>query len=170
MTGVVVASTPRLQLVALTPAALTVVRSGVRALLGDGERWAPDYPTDGDVLLAGLALGPGPLATAQAPWGLLQVRLLDGAGPAVAVGGIGFKTPPADGEAEIGYGMAPSAQGRGVATEAVLAVLGLARRHGMSAVTAQTATDNVASRRVLEKNGFAAAGADGDLLQWRREV
>lgn len=165
----VVARTARLELVALTPAALTVVRSGVRALLDEDAAWAPDYPTDGDVLLAGLALGPGPLATADAPWGLLQVRLA-GDGVAVAVGGIGFKTPPADGEAEIGYGFAPSVHGRGLATEAVGAMLGLAVRHGLARVTAETAIVNDASRRVLEKNGFEVAAVEGDMVRWQRDV
>lgn len=168
--GDVVARTPRLALVALPPAGLALVRSGVRPFLPDGATWAPDYPTDGDVLLAGLALGPGPLATADAPWGLLQVRLAAGPGEGAAVGGIGFKTPPADGEAEIGYGFAPSVHGQGLATEAVGAMLALAREHGLARVTAHTAIGNDASRRVLEKNGFEVAAVEADLVRWQRDV
>ena len=170
MTAAVVARTARLALVALTPAALTVVRAGVRALLDEDDAWAPDYPTDGDVLLAGLALGPGPLATADAPWGLLQVRLVGAAGAGVAVGGIGFKTPPADGEAEIGYGLAPSVHGRGLATEAVGGMLATARRHGLRRVIAETAIGNDASRRVLEKNGFEVAAVEADMVRWQRDL
>ncbi len=106
-----------------------------------------------------------------------------GAGPALgpagagtAVGGVGFKTPPADGQAEIGYGLAPSARGQGLMTEAVGGMLAIARRHGLAAVTAHTDPANLASIRVLERNGFApagrvpAGGADAGLLRWRRDV
>lgn len=168
--GAVVARTPRLALVALTPAGLALVRAGVRALLPDDVAWAPDYPTGGDVLLAGLALGPGPLATADAPWGLLQVRLTEDSDDAAAVGGIGFKSSPAGGEAEIGYGLAPSVHGRGLATEAVGAMLAVARRHDLRRVTAQTAIGNDASRRVLEKNGFEVVAVEADMVRWQRDL
>ena len=176
LAGTVVVATARLALVALAPAALAAVRSGVRAVLPDVRAWAPDYPTDGDVLLAGLALGPGPLATTDAPWGLLQVRVLAPDGPGVAVGGIGFKTPPVDGEAEVGYGLAASARGQGLMTEAVGGMLAVARRHGLVAVTAHTDPSNGPSIRLLERNGFTpsgrgpAGGPDAGLLRWRREV
>lgn len=72
----------------------------------------------------------------------------------------------------IGYGTAPSHQGRGAASAAVAAVLEWARATGQTAVMAETSTANLASQRVLENNGFVVAGdridsEDGPLLCWR---
>lgn len=82
----------------------------------------------------------------------------------------------AAGEIHIGYGVAPTRQGRGVATRAVADLLDWARggqrvRH----VSAETGIDNVASQRVLERNGFARTGEridpeDGPLICWRIET
>lgn len=75
---------------------------------------------------------------------------------------------------EIGYGLNPGAWGRGYATEAVGAlVTALLARPDVRRVTAQTATTNPASARVLEKLGFARVGTawdegDGDLILWAR--
>ncbi len=44
--------------------------------------------------------------------------------PRVLVGWGGFKGPPTDGSVEIGYAIAPEWQGRGLATCAVLGMLG----------------------------------------------
>jgi RimJ/RimL family protein N-acetyltransferase len=123
--------------------------------------------------MAGLTLRDGVLPTADAPWGPLQVRLLGlPGGPDVAVGGIGFKTAPDGvGVVEVGYGLSPSVHGAGLATEAVSGMVDLARRLGLRAVTAETAAENVASRRVLEKNAFGLLGAEDDgMLWWRRDV
>jgi RimJ/RimL family protein N-acetyltransferase len=90
------------------------------------------------------------------------------------VGLCGFKhVPSPSGEVEIGYGMAASRRRRGHATAAVTALLDAARRDpAVRAVLAQTAVDNVASQRVLAKNGFARIGTshdpeDGALIVWR---
>lgn len=78
-----------------------------------------------------------------------------------------------DGEVEIGYGINTSRRGFGLATEAVAAVSAhLLGCSGVSRVTARTAIGNMASRRVLEANGFRAGEdpppQDG-LLLWVRE-
>ena len=90
------------------------------------------------------------------------------------VGLCGFKHVPSPaGEVEIGYGMAASRRRRGHATGAVAALLDAARRDpAVRAVIAQTAVDNVASQRVLVKNGFERIGRthdpdDGELIVWR---
>ncbi|MBI4943182.1 MAG: GNAT family N-acetyltransferase [Actinobacteria bacterium] len=169
----VVVRTARLALVALPGPDLVAVRDRVRAVLVDDGAWAPDYPTDGDVLMAGLSLRHDAVPTAGAPWGPLQVRLLRGPDAVdVAVGGIGFKTAPdVAGVVEVGYGLAPSVHGTGLATEALAGMLDLARRLGLRAVTAETAATNVASRRVLEKNGFGLVGTEDDgMLWWRRDL
>jgi RimJ/RimL family protein N-acetyltransferase len=91
-----------------------------------------------------------------------------------AVGLISFiKTPDADGAAEIGYGVAASRRGRGYAARAVVALVARLRDEGrLRALTAATATHNVASQKVLIRAGFEQTGArhdaeDGDMITWR---
>jgi RimJ/RimL family protein N-acetyltransferase len=84
--------------------------------------------------------------------------------------------PTADGAVEIGYGIAAARRGRGLATRAVAAMLDLAAEDPrIRALTAETAADNIASQRVLEKNGFIRVGTrvdpeDGALILWRSGV
>jgi RimJ/RimL family protein N-acetyltransferase len=90
----------------------------------------------------------------DAGFGLFAVLL--GAGPSV-VGNAGFLGPPTSGgEVEIGYAIAPSFGGRGLATAVVreLIVRAFDSRQ-VVAVVARTAKGNFASARVLEKAGFA---------------
>lgn len=78
-----------------------------------------------------------------------------------------------NGEIEIGYGFGVT--GKGFASEAVEAlVTNLLSTGSIVAITANTAVQNVASHRVLAKNGFRQTGTssteeDGDLLVWRRD-
>lgn len=73
-----------------------------------------------------------------------------------AVGQLGTKGwPDKHGVIEIGYGLTPQAQGRGLATEAVGALLAyLEARPDVKTVTAQTLPSNLASQRVLTKLNF----------------
>jgi RimJ/RimL family protein N-acetyltransferase len=64
----------------------------------------------------------------------------------------------ASGAVEIGYWIARSDWGRGIATEACVAVIDIARTLGIPALEASHFLDNPASGRVLEKLGFAATG------------
>ena len=90
----------------------------------------------------------------------------------VAVGGIRFIHPPEAGEVEVGYGLAESARGRGLATEALRAMTALAAQHGVAVMVAVTSVDNVASQRVLERAGFTRLlgtiqdDEDGPMLRW----
>jgi ribosomal-protein-alanine N-acetyltransferase len=62
-----------------------------------------------------------------------------------------------DGSAELGYRIGERAAGRGVATAAVGDVCRLAAaQYGLSALTAITTLDNLASRAVLARSGFTA--------------
>lgn len=76
------------------------------------------------------------------------------------IGNCGIRKATADGhEAEIGYELSPDHWGRGYATEAVAAIL----RFGFETlrihrVAAWLVADNVASARVLEKNGLRLEG------------
>ena len=158
----------------------------VLAITG-GERlddWAPDYPGDGDVVIARLLQEAGRDVGREAGREVGQARAGDaigpvagpsGAGPSGAepgdeawghrqvverasglvVGGIGFFGPPLDAEVEIGYGIVPSRQGRGYATEALLAMIAMAWADArVRTVVAGTDPGNVASQRVLGKAGF----------------
>ena len=92
--------------------------------------------------------------------------------PRALVGWGGFKGPPdADGAVEIGYAIAPSWQGRGVATAAVGALLRTAwAAPEVRQVLAHTLAGPNASVRVLEKSGFVRDGEnlDGDVgVVWR---
>jgi len=93
------------------------------------------------------------------------------------VGLCGIKTPPSrDGEVEIGYGVAASRRRLGHATAAIAALIERAsRKPSIATIIACTAVDNLASQRVLERNGFARAGRrpdpdDGEVIIWRKEL
>jgi RimJ/RimL family protein N-acetyltransferase len=55
---------------------------------------------------------------------------------------------------QIGYGVAPAHEGRGVTTSAVRLLLDQLRDEGATHVVAETFDDHVASRRVMEKAGM----------------
>jgi RimJ/RimL family protein N-acetyltransferase len=104
-------------------------------------------------------------------WGPRQiVTTADG----LVVGTIGFMGRPeavaGTPEAEVGYGLVPSARRGGLATEALAAIVAAAEQVSV-AVRATVAADNAASRRVLDKCGFTLAGTsdDGQLVM-RREA
>ncbi|ESA34106.1 acetyltransferase [Leptolyngbya sp. Heron Island J] len=91
------------------------------------------------------------------------------------VGMCGFKSPPdTAGSVEIGYGIVPSQQRRGFATQAV----GLLVKEGFSksevqTIVAYTTPSNAASWRVLEKNKFVRVRSkidpdDGEVWSWRK--
>jgi RimJ/RimL family protein N-acetyltransferase len=81
-------------------------------------------------------------------------------------------TVPQDGKIHIGYGAAPSRQGRGCTTRAIGQLLKWARNDPRVAlVSAETGVDNIASHLVLERNGFVRIGErvdaeDGPLICW----
>jgi len=79
------------------------------------------------------------------------------------VGVVGVEDVNADvGRAMIGYWLATPATGRGLATRAVADVLQWARNEtDIRTVWAMAAERNVASRRVLEANGFREVGSRG---------
>lgn len=63
-----------------------------------------------------------------------------------------------EGEASLGYWIARDDWGQGYASEAVRAILSLARSIGHKRIVATHFVDNPASGRVLEKAGFARTG------------
>ena len=79
------------------------------------------------------------------------------------IGDLCFKGLEANGMAEIGYGILEEYQGQGYATEAVgAAVIWALKQPDVACVEAETAPDNRASQRVLEKCGFLPSGTFGE--------
>jgi RimJ/RimL family protein N-acetyltransferase len=73
------------------------------------------------------------------------------------VGRGGLSRKPIDGEVQVeaGWTIAPERWGRGLATEVGAAAIDAARGHGIAELVSITLPHNVASRRVMEKLGFA---------------
>ncbi len=68
-------------------------------------------------------------------------------------------TDVANGSTELGYRIAQKATGQGLATAAVRKVRELAAtKYGLSSLRARVKLDNLASRKVLEHNGFVVVG------------
>ena len=94
------------------------------------------------------------------------------------VGTIGFKSIPnlkrLDCSVEIGYGIVPSQQNKGFATEAVNLILEEAFSVSqIKTVVASTHPHNKPSQRVLEKNGFTKEKSkinleDGEIWVWKK--
>lgn len=91
------------------------------------------------------------------------------------VGLASFKGPPdADGVVEIAYGIVPSYEGRGYATEAAAALVDFAQRDArVRVVRAHTLPERNASTHVLTKCGFELLGEvidpeDGLVWRWER--
>jgi RimJ/RimL family protein N-acetyltransferase len=166
--------TPHLRLLPAAPQHLLALTEGVQQFekqsgLPAAEGFG-DFMTSGEVSpdwLAGLRT-----ATVADPWvyGFVIVDAESGE----VIGTCGFKGPPdAAGVVEIAYGIVPSFEGRGYATEAAQALVDFARHHReVRAVRAHTLPDNRASVRVLEKCGFLHMGEvmdPDDGLVWRFE-
>jgi ribosomal-protein-alanine N-acetyltransferase len=149
--------TPRLDLMPLADGEADAILAGNRA----GRAWSVGYPTPGDVETASW---PAPL---DPRWATLQV--VERA-TGLKIGGIGCHGAPSDGIVEIGYGIALEVRGRGLATEALTALVAfLEAQPEIRLVRAATDADNLPSQRVLERCGFVAVARDELAIAWRRE-
>lgn len=130
-----------------------------------GERWAAGYPAEGDISAARRFLGTCTRDGDPRPFGTYGIRLrADGS----TVGGVDFHGPPdEDGVVTIGYGLVPSAHGKGYASEALRAMLALAREQGLSCVAGDTDAGNIASQRVMEAAGMRLVAATAELRFYR---
>jgi ribosomal-protein-alanine N-acetyltransferase len=105
-------------------------------------------------------------------WG--DTMVLTREDPPRVIGSVAFKGRPADGIAEIGYGIEDSSRGQGIATEAALACVEWAlREDGIVAVQAITFAGHLASLGVIKNCGMVACGARehpifGELLVFER--
>jgi RimJ/RimL family protein N-acetyltransferase len=120
------------------------------------------YPTEGDLVMAGLVVDGHIPAGEWGPWSILEHAT------GLLIGGVGFKGSPDDeGVVEIGYGLAPAARGRGFAAEAVEALVAHALRRGVGAVRAECDAANADSRRVLKRAGFTLMAEVEGVTWWR---
>jgi hypothetical protein len=131
--------------------------------------WTVGYPLDGDQKACGAYLGQmGTVGSSgkSDPFGYYQI-LLDG----VVVGGIGFHGPPRDGLVEVGYGVASSVRGQGVASASLRLLLDVAcGLNGVRRVCGRTAPDNVASQHVMLNVGMHLVGRDPEFLHYEMEL
>jgi [ribosomal protein S5]-alanine N-acetyltransferase len=150
---------------------LRQVDESVARTIIDGGReddgWADDFPARGD--LAAMQMARFSPASAG-PWFGSYLILVDN----VVSGTIGFKGAPVDNRVEIGYGVVPSRQGRGVATMAITQLLALIAGLALE-VRAETNSSNAPSQSVLSHAGFQQIerrrDLEGDeLIVWSRHV
>jgi RimJ/RimL family protein N-acetyltransferase len=150
--------TPRLILVALTPALLQAERMQPTLLahLLDAEvpsSWPPEHREPHVFAFMQKQYAEAPQTLGWHRYMLYRGERL------TLIGAIGAHAPSVA-EAEIGYSLLQPWQGAGLATEGVQALVAALFRDGtLQAITAQTFPHLAASVRVLEKCGFAFAGA-----------
>ncbi|MGW1251692.1 GNAT family N-acetyltransferase [Streptomyces sp. NPDC002535] len=131
-----------------------------------GDLWGEGYPGDGDVRSAtGFLRG---VAERGDP-GVFRPYVIRLAESGVTVGGIGFHGPPDEiGVVTVGYGLVPDARGHGYASEALRALLEIARRAGASGAKGDADLDNPASHRVMEAAGMPCVAEDERLRHFYR--
>ena len=135
----------------------------------------PGFPEDASALVAAIADESIVRHLATAPWPyrlrdataflaapgdpglprLLIVERTSGAPRLVGACGLGRRP---SGAVELGYWIARADWGRGIATEAGIALIDIAKTLGLEQLEGSHFTDNPASGRVLEKLGFRPTG------------
>jgi ribosomal-protein-alanine N-acetyltransferase len=85
------------------------------------------------------------------------------------IGDIGFKgKPDSENIVEVGYGIIPTAQNKGFATEAVNEILNWAFSSGnVKKIVAECLIDNITSIRVLEKLNMKRIGIKDNMYLWQ---
>ena len=153
--------TARLRLEPVTAeAARAVIAGDVSGLAASGLKAAEGWPHEDTADGLGMVVKTGiPLS-----WFVVA----DGA----VIGDCGLHGPVDEaGNAEIGYGLAVPSRGQGYGSEAVAAITAwLLSQPEVRHLRACTLTDNVPSRRVLEKAGFSYAGIEDGEAVYERET
>ncbi|WP_259546724.1 GNAT family N-acetyltransferase [Heyndrickxia oleronia] len=101
----------------------------------------------------------------QLGWGVWLVIIKENN---TIIGDIGFKGKPnSENTVEVGYGIIPSAQNNGYATEAVNEIINWAfTNDDVDKVVAECLHDNIPSIKVLEKLNMNKIGTVNDMLKW----
>ncbi|WP_330241855.1 GNAT family N-acetyltransferase [Streptomyces sp. NBC_00525] len=153
-----VLETPRLSLREMTPADAGQLIAGTP---GDGVRWAPGYPSPGDLRAAARLLAACADTGDPSPFGSYEIRLRT---DEAVIGGMGFHGAPDEhGGVTIGYGLVESARGKGYASEALRALIRFARQQGAARVLGDADVDNVASQHVMTAAGMRLVAEDDAL-------
>ena len=96
---------------------------------------------------------------ADEPWRMYYMVVHE---PPTAIGTCGFHGPPdLSGCVEVGYSVLPEFQGRGLASEAVMKLIGIGFEYGALEVAAETYPVLAPSLRVMQKCGMSLVGAGG---------
>jgi ribosomal-protein-alanine N-acetyltransferase len=150
--------TPRLALVAITPAMLQSEQAGNRNFIDATipNNWPPkDWePHVFTMLLAQYERNPGQIASHR------YITLPQSNGGRLLIGCVGaFQSETAPSECEVGYTVLPPHERQGFATEATHALIQLIRHDPrMTSIMAHTLPHLTGSIRVLEKCGFILEG------------
>jgi len=159
-------STPRLSLIQFPHTLmLALIKSKQHFAALSGLKTAPDWPNS-DLLDAMAFIA----STVQAePELAAWTRLFVLKDPILVVGEAGFKgLPDAEGVVEIGYGVAQSHRGIGLATEAVLGMCTWAfQQPGVRRIIAECLPENTSSMRLLQRSGFTQTNSDAAMLRWQ---
>jgi RimJ/RimL family protein N-acetyltransferase len=154
--------TPRLQLVPATPDTVRAALAGPEPLgralrVAVPPTWPPEYLDDEAFRYTLARLGEGPN---QAAWGLHFAILAIDPRARTLIGTAGYKGPPsADGTVEVGYGIVSDQRRKGLASEAVMGLLGRAfSQPEVARVIAETLPELVGSIGVLTGCGFRLIG------------
>ena len=122
-----------------------------------------DKETNEELKVAYLELLNGCLKNPQQRiwYAIWVLQLNDGSG--CIVGDLSFKGLNDNVMIEIGYGMKPKYEGKGLMTEAVSAIaLWASKQHRVLFIEAEADPNNIASQTVLKKAGFIPKGVIGD--------
>lgn len=131
----------------------------------DAARWAPGYPTEGDVFAARRLMDTCANTGDPRPFGNYEIRRRE---DGLAIGGVGFHgAPDENGSVTIGYGLVPAVHGKGYASEALRALLAFARARGVTCVEGDTGHDNVPSQRVMLAAGMRLTAEDEKLKYYK---
>jgi RimJ/RimL family protein N-acetyltransferase len=143
--------------VALWPLDRAAALAIVSGICPSGFSCAADYPAESDHIAAGMFLERLSADVDPRPFGGFLIVLTEQPPrrPPFVIGGIGFHGgPDPHGRVEVGYGVVPSQQGRGYATQALGLLIECARELGASSLIAEVEAWNTASRTVLDRCGF----------------
>lgn len=117
--------------------------------VGRYQGWEPMTDGAAAAMIAEMAAAPCPT-----PGGWIQIAIADALNDGL-LGDIGLHVSAAGEEAELGITLAPYAQGRGLATEAAGALIGMLReRTRVRRLIGITDVRNTASARLLERLGM----------------
>jgi RimJ/RimL family protein N-acetyltransferase len=152
----------------LHPMTIAEAEQVVSGQPGTGDRWAPGYPTPGEIRGAGGFLSVCASAGDPQPFGGYQIRLRD---DGQAIGGVGFRgVPDENGTVEVGYGLIPAMRGQGYAAEALRGLLLFAHARGVACVTGNTTHDNTASQQVMTAVGMQLVWEDDTLRRYETRL